>query len=64
MAKGIINFFRETKQEALKVTWPSRKETVTTTILVFIMLAITSIILLVTDSVISKVVQFILNLGN
>jgi len=63
MAKNLIQFMRETRQEALKVTWPTRKETVTTTIVVFIMIFIMSMILLVADSAISAAVKFILTLG-
>ena len=63
MSKNIVQFARETRQEAQKVTWPSRKETVTTTIVVFIMIFIMSMILLVADGVISVGVKFILGLG-
>ncbi len=59
MAKG-LGFLREVKQEALKVTWPSRKETVTTTIVVFIMIFIVSMILLVADWAIAGAIEFIL----
>ena len=54
---------RETRQEALKVSWPSRKETVTTTVVVFIMIFVMSMILLLTDGAISAAVKFILGLG-
>lgn len=63
MFKNLTRFARETRMEALKVSWPSRKETVTTTIVVFIMIFIMSMILLVTDSVIAASVKFILELG-
>lgn len=63
MSKGVVQFFREVKQETLKVTWPSRKETITTTIVVFIMIFITSIILMVADFMISHGIEFILGLG-
>lgn len=32
-----INFLRETRKEIAKVTWPTRKEVVTTTIMVGLM---------------------------
>jgi preprotein translocase subunit SecE len=63
MAVNIPQFIRETRQEARKVTWPSRQETVTTTIVVFIMIFIMSMILLFADWVISGVVKFLLGLG-
>lgn len=64
MSKGIVQFAREVKQEAKKVTWPTRKETVTTTIVVFIMVFIVSMILLFADFVISNAIEFILGMGN
>jgi preprotein translocase subunit SecE len=58
-----IKFLKEVKQEGAKVTWPSRKETVTTTFVVSVMIVIMTLVLLVTDFVIKHGVQFILNLG-
>lgn len=63
MAKNIAQFAREVKQEGQKVTWPTRKETTTTTFVVFVMIAIFSLILLLSDWVISAAIEFILNLG-
>jgi preprotein translocase subunit SecE len=59
MAKG-LQFFREVRQEGMKVTWLTRKETVTTTVIVFIMIFIMSMFLLFADWVISTSVKFIL----
>lgn len=63
MAKDIAQFAREVKQETQKVTWPTRKEVTTTTIVVFIMIFIMSMFLLFADWVISSGVQFVLTLG-
>ena len=63
MSKNIAQFAREVRQETLKVTWPTRKETVTTTIVVFVMVFIMSMILLFSDWVISSAIKFILTLG-
>ena len=63
MSKNIAQFAREVRQETLKVTWPTRKETVTTTIVVFVMVFIRSMILLFSDWVISSAIKFILTLG-
>ena len=56
-----LRFLREVKQEGHKVTWPTRKETVTTTIVVFIMIFVVSMILLLADWVIRSGIEFILN---
>ena len=63
MSKNLAQFIRETRQESNKVTWPTRKETVTTTIVVFIMIFIMAMILLVADGAIAAGVKFILELG-
>ena len=63
MPKNLDQFVRETRQEAMKVTWPTRKETVTTTIVVFIMIFIMSMILMMADGLISMSIKFILGLG-
>ena len=42
-----------------KVTWPTRKETMVTTMLVFLMAAVTSVFFFVVDQVIGLSVQAI-----
>ena len=61
---NIAQLIRETRQETAKVTWPTRKETVTTTIMVFIMVFIMSMFLFFADWVISEGIQFILGIGS
>jgi len=52
-------FAREVRIEVTKVTWPSRKETLVTTALVFAMAAITSIFFFVVDEAIGLSVRAI-----
>jgi preprotein translocase subunit SecE len=56
-------FIQEVQQETRKVTWPSRKETVTTTIMVFIMVVIVSVFLSVVDYIIGNGMRLILGGG-
>ena len=56
-------FMREVRQEVSKVTWPSRKETGITTAMVFVMSALAAVFFLLTDEVISYVIQLILGIG-
>ena len=44
-----IEFAGEVRQEVSKVTWPTWKETWLTTVMVFIMVAITMVFFLVVD---------------
>lgn len=53
-------FVRQVRQEASKVTWPSRKETWVATLMVFIMVAIMAVFFLAVDGVIAWLVQMIL----
>ena len=52
MAFEPVKFFREVRSEVTKVTWPSRKETLVTTGLVFAMAAVTAIFFFVVDQVV------------
>ena len=56
-------FFREVQQETAKVTWPSRKETVTTTIMVFVMVAAFSLFLSFSDWIIGQALKLVLGIG-
>lgn len=55
-------FIRQVRSEGSRVTWPSRKETVTTAIMVLIMTTILAIFFFAVDSVFSAIVQFLLDL--
>ena len=64
MAKvGPFEFFQQVRAEAAKVVWPSRRETVVTTIMVVLMAVFASVFFLLADQVFSKVIGFILTLG-
>lgn len=61
MAKtGPIEFLKQVRQEAARVTWPTRKETTVSTLMVFAMVFVSAIFLFVIDQVISRVIQFVL----
>jgi len=53
-------FVRQIRQEAGKVTWPSRRETGISTVMVFVMVTIMAIFFLLIDWILSNAVQFIL----
>lgn len=57
------SFVREVRQEMSKVTWPTRRETMVTTIMVLIMTALLSLFFLGVDQVLGRIVQFLLDLG-
>ena len=59
-----FEFLQQVRTEVSKVTWPTRRETVITTIMVFIMVLVCAVFFLVVDQVIDAVVVFLLGLGN
>jgi preprotein translocase subunit SecE len=56
-------FVREVRQELSKVTWPSRKETILTTIMVFIIMLIAAVFFMIADTLLSHAVEWVLKLG-
>ena len=56
-------FVREVRQETAKVTWPTRKETMVTTAMVFVMVFLAAMFFLLVDMGLSRIVKFILGLG-
>ncbi|WP_373487472.1 preprotein translocase subunit SecE [Blastomonas sp.] len=56
-------FVRQVRTEASKVVWPTRQETITTAIMVFIMMTIMAIFFLGVDSVFGAIVKWLLTLA-
>ena len=62
MAFSPFKFLQEVRTETAKVTWPSRRETTITTIMVFVMVALASVFFFAADQVIRLLVTFILGI--
>jgi len=58
-----LQFAQQVRQEAEKVTWPTRKETMITTVMVMIMVALAALFFLGVDAVLSRVVNAVLLYG-
>jgi preprotein translocase subunit SecE len=54
-------FLREVRAETEKVTWPTRRETMITTLMVFIMSGLAAIFFLIADQVIRIAVTTVLS---
>lgn len=63
MIETIARFFREVKTELKKVTWPSRKQTVSSTGVVLVLVVLISIFLGGVDLILSWLVKQVLGLG-
>jgi preprotein translocase subunit SecE len=53
-------YLREVRQEVSKVTWPSKKETFTTSGIVLVVISIAAVILMLLDQFFAFVVRLIL----
>ena len=53
-------FIRQVRAETSKVVWPTRKETVTTAIMVMIMTALLAVFFFGVDSIFSVIVKFLI----
>ena len=61
--KNPLKFIQEVKQEAFKVTWPTRKETVQGTLMVVAMAIIASIFFLLLDQVLKFFLEILLKVS-
>jgi preprotein translocase subunit SecE len=61
--KNPVEFAREVRTEVDKVTWPTWRETMITTVLVLIMVILAALFFLAADQIMSRAVAFILGLG-
>ena len=48
-----FEFVQQVREEAAKISWPSRKETMVSTVMVMIMVALASVFFLVIDAILS-----------
>ncbi len=64
MAKtNAAEFVQQVRQELSRVTWPTRKETLVTTAMVFVMVFVAAAFFFVVDQVLSYGVRLLFGLG-
>jgi preprotein translocase subunit SecE len=56
-------FLQQVRTEVSKVTWPTRRETIITTIMVLVMVIMAALFFLVADQVLSFLVTVVLGIG-
>ena len=56
-------FLRQVRQEVSRVTWPSRKELIQTTAMVFLMAVTVAVFFFLVDEALSVLVRFLLGVG-
>jgi len=62
MAFSPFKFLQEVRSETNKVTWPTRRETTITTIMVFVMVALASVFFFAADQIIRYLVTLVLGI--
>ncbi len=59
-----FEFIQDVRNEAGKVTWPSRRETMITTLMVLIMVVLAAVFFVAVDEIIHFVVSLVLGYRN
>ena len=58
-----MEFVQQVRREVAKVTWPSRKETTVSTVMVFIFVFIAAAFFFLVDQVLAVLVRLVLGIG-
>ena len=58
-----LKFFQEVKQEAFRVTWPTKKDTVTGSLMVFVLASLAAIFFLLLDQILKFFLDLILTIN-
>ena len=58
-----VQFVRQVRQELGKVTWPSRKETGVSTLMVFLLMSAAALFFLAVDTLLGVGVKFVFGVG-
>ena len=61
--KNPLKFIQEVKQEAFKVTWPTNKETLQGTLMVFAMAIVAALFFLLLDQILKFFLEIVLKVS-
>ena len=61
--KNPLKFIQEVKQEAFKVSWPTKKETLQGTLMVFAMAVVAAIFFLLLDQILKFFLELLLKVS-
>ena len=59
-----FKYVQQVRNEVSKIVWPTRKETMTTTVMVFIMSALIALFFFIIDTITSNLLDIILKLSS
>ncbi|MDE1174625.1 MAG: preprotein translocase subunit SecE [Parvibaculaceae bacterium] len=58
-----LEFIQQVRTEVSKVTWPTRRETTITTVMVFLMVTFATVFFFLADQIMSQGVALLLGIG-
>ncbi|AYD00750.1 preprotein translocase subunit SecE [Neorhizobium sp. NCHU2750] len=58
-----VTFFKQVRSEALKITWPSRRETAISTAMVLVMVVFAALFFFAADQLIGWLIRLVLNVS-
>jgi preprotein translocase subunit SecE len=61
---SVGEFVRQVRAEVAKIKWPTRRETMVTTVLVLVMTSLLSLFFLGVDKVLAAIVRYLLGLAS
>ena len=61
--KNPLRFLQEVKQEAFRITWPTKKDTLTGALMVFVLATIAAIFFLLLDQIYKFLLDIILTIN-
>jgi preprotein translocase subunit SecE len=59
-----LTFLQQVRSETLKVTWPSRRETMISTVMVLVMVVVAALFFFAADQLIGWILGYLLQTGN
>ncbi len=61
--KNPLRFLQEVKQEAFRVTWPTKREVLTGALMVFVLASLAAVFFLFLDQILKFLLNFVLNIN-
>jgi preprotein translocase subunit SecE len=61
--KNPLKFLQEVKQEAFRVTWPTKKDVVTGSLMVFVLASLAAVFFLFLDQILKFLLNLVLNIN-
>jgi preprotein translocase subunit SecE len=58
-----FTFLQQVRQEVAKVTWPTRRETTVTTVMVLVMIVLAALFFLAVDQILNFFIGWLLSIG-